>query len=90
MGLCLGKKKSTSVIGKTGGMVATNLRSNQHHVRSLSQDSDAASNFSTHVYPPTILYPSTIFNEREHKFIREPEDDSDCEWLPSPPCYPKL
>lgn len=80
MGLCLGKKKSTSVIGKTGGMVATNLRSNQHHVRSLSQDSDAASNFSTRVYPPTI------FNES----IREPEDDSDCEWLPSPPCYPKL
>ena len=81
MGLCLGKNKST---GKTVGMVATNLRSNQHHVRSLSQDSDAASNFSTRVYPPTI------FNEREHKFIREPEDDSDCEWLPSPPCYPKL
>ena len=87
MGLCLGKNKST---GKTGGMVATNLRSNQHHVRSPSQDSDAASNFSTRVYPPTILYPPTIFNEREHKFIREPEDDSDCEWLPSPPCYPKL
>ena len=82
MGLCIGKEKEES-----------NIKI-KNHVRSLSEDSDAASNFSTHVYPPktfkdikNIYVGDQIIDNR---IIREAEDDSDCEWLPSPVYDPKL
>ena len=66
------------------------------HVRSLSEDSDAGSNFSTHVYAPKIFKDidnNIYLGDKiiDNKFIsKEPKDDSDCEWLPSPIHDPKL